>query len=88
MPHIHIENTTVQAGVKIGVQRFFFPETTYVKDAETDDMAVLVHTLHHGVVLGFSLVTDGVGKTDFKEIRFRVELHLHFIGHTSSPAFG
>ena len=36
-------------------------------------MARRIHTFYDGIVFGFLLVTGGVGKTDFKEIRFRVE---------------
>jgi hypothetical protein len=51
-------------------------------------MALCIHTLHHGVMLGFFFVASDVGKTDFEEIRFRVEPDFYFIGHKSSPALG
>ena len=57
-------------------------------DAETDDPARRVHALHHGVVLGFLLITGDLRKSHFKIIGFHIEPDFYFIGQKSSPALG
>src|SRR5271154_6048772 len=76
------------SGNQISFQRLVFSKIGQAHDAEADDASLRVHTLHHGIVLGFLVITGGIGKTDFKEIRLRIEPNFYFIGHKSSPAFG
>jgi hypothetical protein len=77
----------VLTGNQIRLQRIGFLEAVYAHDAEADDVAFDIHTFHHGIVLGFLLVTAGVRKSPFEIIGFRVEPDFYFGGHKSSPAF-
>jgi len=64
---------------QVSFQRFVLFELGDAHDAETNDATLRVHTLHHGIVLGFLLLTGGVGKSDFKEIRLGIEPNFYFI---------
>ena len=73
---------------KVSLQRLGFFEPAHAKNAETNDITLRVHPLHYRVMRGFFFITSRIGKTDFKEIRLRVEPDFYFFGHKSSPVFG
>src|SRR6185503_7162658 len=65
----HVLDHAASSIYKVRFQRLAFPELAYAHHAEADDVTLRVHAFHDGVVLGFLLITGGVGETDFKEIR-------------------
>src|ERR1700738_4836695 len=70
---------------EFGFERMIFPESAYAENAETDDTALLIHALHHGVAPRWTHVTGRIGKSHFEIIHFRVQPQSYFIGHNVSP---
>jgi hypothetical protein len=64
-----------------------FPESAYAEHAETKDMALLIHTLHHPIASSRPHVTGLVGKGHFEVINFRIKPYFYFIDHNVSPDF-
>jgi hypothetical protein len=53
------------ASGQLGLKRTLFAKTTHSKNAETDHLSVLVHSLHEGVMCGFTHVPGSIAESDF-----------------------
>lgn len=62
-----------------------FPESAYAEHAETNDMALVIHALHHPIVSSRPHVTGLVGKGHFQVINFRIKPYFYAIDHNVSP---